>query len=215
MSAISPEALLRQLNWRYATKKFDASRTISPEDWQTLEQALILTPSSYGLQPWKFVVVTDPGIRQELVGHSWRQSQVADASHLVVLAIKKDLGEPEIDRHLIRVSEVRGIALESLAGFRKLLIGSLVPPKGFEINEWATRQAYIALGSFMTAAAMLGIDTCPMEGINPAKYDELLGLTELGYATVVACPAGYRADDDKYAAIPKVRYKADDVILRR
>lgn len=215
MSAISPEALLRQLNWRYATKKFDASRTISPEDWQTLEQALILTPSSYGLQPWKFVVVTDPAIRQELVGHSWRQSQVADASHLVVLAIKKDLGEPEIDRHLIRVSEVRGIALESLAGFRKLLIGSLVPPKGFEINEWATRQAYIALGSFMTAAAMLGIDTCPMEGINPAKYDELLGLTELGYATVVACPAGYRADDDKYAAIPKVRYKADDVILRR
>jgi nitroreductase len=214
MTAISSDALLRQLNWRYATKKFDPARKISAEDWQALEQVLILTPSSYGLQPWKFVVVTDVPLRQQLMGHSWRQSQVVDASHLVVLAIKKDLGEPEIDRYLARIAEVREIALESLAGFRKMLIGNLVPPKDFAINEWATRQAYIALGSFMTAAAVLGIDTCPMEGINPAKYDEVLGLGALGYATVVACPAGYRAHDDKHAAIPKVRFKLDDVIIR-
>lgn len=214
MSAISSAALLRQLNWRYATKKFDSTRTISPEDWQALEQVLILTPSSFGLQPWKFVVVTDPVLRQQLVAHSWRQNQIADASHLVVLAIKKDLGEPEIDRYLARIAEVRGVALESLTGFRKMLIGSLVPPKGFDINEWATRQAYIALGSFMTAAAVLGIDTCPMEGIDPAMYDQVLGLDSIGYTTVVACPAGYRAHDDKYAGIPKVRFKADDVILR-
>jgi nitroreductase len=214
MSAITSAALLRQLNWRYATKKFDPTRKISAEDWDALEQVLVLTPSSYGLQPWKFVVVTNPELRQQLMGHSWRQSQVADASHLVVLAIKKDLGEPEIDRYLTRIAEVREVAMESLAGFRKMLMGSLVPPKGFDINEWATRQAYIALGSFMTAAAVIGIDTCPMEGIDPAKYDHILGLSELGYATVVACPAGYRAPDDKNAAIPKVRYKTDDVILR-
>ncbi|MDB5384617.1 MAG: nitroreductase [Planctomycetaceae bacterium] len=214
MSAISSAALLRQLNWRYATKKFDPARKISVDDWQALEQVLVLTPSSFGLQPWKFVVVTDPALRQQLVAHSWRQSQVTEASHLVVLAIKKDLGEPEIDRYLARIAEVRAVALESLAGFRKMLIGSLVPPKDFDINEWATRQAYIALGSFMTAAAVIGIDTCPMEGIDPAKYDQVLGLDTLGYATVVACPAGYRAHDDKYAAIPKVRFKTDDVILR-
>jgi len=215
MSAITHSALLRQLNWRYATKKFDTSRQISVEDWRALEEVLVLTPSSFGLQPWKFVVVTDPATRQQLLAHSWRQAQVVEASHLVVMAIKKDLGEPEIDRYLSRIAEVRGVSIESLAGFRRMLVGSLVPPKGFEINEWATRQAYIALGNFMTAAAMLGIDTCPMEGIDPSKYDEVLGLAELGYATVVACPAGYRAQDDKYATIPKVRFKPEDVILRR
>lgn len=214
MSAISGSALLRQLNWRYATKKFDPTRIIPAEDWQALEQVLILTPSSFGLQPWKFVVITDPVLRQQLLAHSWRQTQVVDASHLVVLAIKKDLGEPEIDRYLARIAEVRDVSLESLAGFRKMLVSSLVPPRGFHIDEWATRQAYIALGSFMTAAAVMGIDTCPMEGIDPAKYDEVLGLNELGYSTVVACPAGYRAHDDKYAVIPKVRFKPDDVILR-
>ena len=213
MSAISSTELLKQLNWRYATKKFDSTRSISAEDWQALEHVLVLTPSSFGLQPWKFVVVTDLGIRQQLVAHSWNQTQVVEASHLVVLAIKKDLGPPEIDRYLARMAEVRGSSLESLAGLRKMLIGSLVPPKGFEINEWATRQAYIALGNFLTAAAMLGIDTCPMEGFVPAQYDEILGLPEKGLTAAVACAAGYRAADDKYAALPKVRFPASKLIV--
>lgn len=215
MQPIHPDHLLRHLNWRYATKKFDTTRTIPESEWKALEEALVLTPSSYGLQPWKFIIVTNKALRQQLLPLSWGQSQVVDASHLVVLAIKRDLGLPEIDRFVARVAEVRGVPVETLAGFHRMMAKTLTPPNlAFDINEWATRQVYIALGNFMTAAAMLGIDTCPMEGINPAKYDEVLGLTELGYGTIVACPAGYRAHDDKNALIPKVRFKTDDVVMR-
>ena len=132
----------------------------------------------------------------------------------MVLTARKDLSADDVDRYLMRISEIRGVAVENLAGFRKVMIGALVPPPpGFDINDWAAKQCYIALGNFMTAAALMGIDTCPMEGIEPAKYDALLGIAEQGYATVVACVAGYRAADDKYATTPKVRFAAADVIV--
>lgn len=215
MHSVSHETLLRQLQWRYATKKFDPSRIIPPAEWHALEQTLVLTPSSYGLQPWKFIVVTNAELRGQLLGHSWGQKQITEASHLVVFAIKKDLGLPEIERYVQRVAEVRGVPVDALAGFHRMMAKNLAPPPpGFDINEWATRQVYIALGNFMTAAAVIGIDTCPMEGIEPAKYDAVLGLNDLGYSTVVACPAGYRAVDDKSALHPKVRFKTEDVVLR-
>jgi nitroreductase len=215
MASVTHEMLLRQLQWRYATKKFDPTQKISNEVWDALEEVLVLTPSSYGLQPWKFIVVTNSAMRERLVAHSWGQRQIADASHLVVMAIKQDLGLPEIERYIQRVAEVRGVPPESLAGFHRMLAKNLAPPpEGLNINEWATRQVYIALGNFMTAAAILGIDTCPMEGIDPVKYDEVLGLGALGYSTVVACPAGYRAVDDRHATQPKVRFKTEDVVLR-
>lgn len=213
MNTIDPQALIAHLRWRYAVKRFDPARTIAADDWRALEEALVLTPSSYGLQPWKFFVISDQPLKDKLVPISWNQKQLADCSHVVVLAIKKDLAAADIDRYLARMAEVRGIAVEQLAGFRKLLISSFSPPPAdFNVNEWAVRQVYIALGNFMTAAAVLGIDTCPMEGIEPAKYDELLGLGAKGYATAVVCVAGYRAADDKYAALPKVRFKHEDVI---
>lgn len=215
MHVVTHETLLRQLRWRYATKKFDPTRIIPASEWQALEETLVLTPSSYGLQPWKFVVITNAQLREQLVPHSWGQRQVAEASHLLVLAIKQNLGLNDIERFVQRVAEVRGVPAESLAGFQRMMAKNLVPPPpGLDINEWATRQVYIALGNFMTAAAMVGIDTCPMEGIQPQKYDEVLGLQELGYRTVVACPAGYRAADDKSALHPKVRFKTDDVVMR-
>jgi nitroreductase len=215
MQPVTHETILHRLQWRYATKKFDPSRIIPDAEWRALEEALVLTPSSYGLQPWKFIVVTNRELRERLVGHSWGQKQIVDASHLVVMAIKRDLGRPEIERFVQRVAEVRGVPVESLVNFHRMMAKSLVPPPaGFDINEWATRQVYIALGNFMTAAALMGIDTCPMEGIDPVKYDEVLGLTALGYSTVVACPAGHRASDDKHATQPKVRFKSEDVILR-
>ncbi len=210
---VSNETLLQQLRWRYAVKRFDATRKISAEDWQTLEQALVLTPSSFGLQPWRFVVITDQAIKDQLVPISWGQRQVAEASHVVVFAARKPLTEADVDRYVARTSEVRGVAVESLAGFKKMMMSSLVPPPaGVDIQHWAALQSYIALGNFMTSAAMLGIDTCPMEGIVPEKYDELLGLPREGLGTVVVAVAGYRAPDDNYAVLPKVRFKAEDVI---
>ena len=212
---VSNETLLQQLRWRYAVKKFDPAQKVSVEDWQTLEQALVLTPSSFGLQPWRFVVITDQATKDQLVPISWGQRQVAEASHVVVFAVRKPLTGSDVDRHLVRTAEVRSAPVESLAGFKKLLMKSLVPPpEGFDIHHWAGLQAYIALGNFMTSAAMLGIDTCPMEGIVPEKYDELLGLPSEGYGTVVVCVAGHRAADDKYAVLPKVRFTAEDVVRR-
>jgi nitroreductase len=210
---VSNDTLLNQLRWRYATKQFDATRKISTDDWRTLEESLVLAPSSFGLQPWRFVVVTDQAIKDKLVPVSWNQRQVADASHMVVFAIKKNLGHLDVDRYLARMAEVRGVSSESLNGFRDVLIGFLTQPADkFDADNWAARQAYIALGQFMTSAALLGIDTCPMEGIEPARYDEILGLPAEGYQTVVVATAGYRAATDKYATLPKVRFATNDVI---
>ena len=212
-ATFAPEQVLEQLNWRYATKKFDPNKKIPEAVWKVLEQSLVLAPSSFGLQPWKFIVVRNPQIREQLVEHSWGQKQVVEASHLVVLAIKKDLNESDVDRYVQRMSEVQQVPLENLQKFANVVKGFMKqPPYPLDINAWSTRQTYIALGQYMTCAAMLGIDTCPMEGFVPDKYDEVLGLPAQGYKTVVVCPAGYRADDDKYATNPKVRNPTEDVV---
>ncbi|WP_397570073.1 NAD(P)H-dependent oxidoreductase [Schlesneria sp. T3-172] len=211
MSPIASDIVERQLEWRYATKMFDPTRVIPDSDWKRLEQTLVLTPSSFGLQPWRFLVVTGAETKARLKPASWNQAQIVDASHLVIFAIKKDLSAVEIDRHLERMAEVRGVAVESMQGLRRVMLGALHNP-AFDINEWASRQVYIALGFFMAAAAMMGIDTCPIEGFEPAKYDEILGLTEHGYQSTVIAAAGYRSDADKYARLPKVRFRTEDVI---
>jgi len=216
MSTISGESLLQQLNWRYATKKFDPTKKISAGDWSLLEQALILTASSYGLQPWKFIVVTDPTLKAKLRPASWNQAQVEECSHLVVFTAKQDVTEADLDRFIARTAEVRGATIESLAGYKGYMLGDLVKgPRHATIHEWAARQTYIAMGNLLTSAALLGIDACPFEGIEPAKYDQILGLVGTGYATVSACPVGYRAADDKYASAPKVRFEAKDVVDHR
>ena len=207
--------LLTALNWRYATKVFDSVKKIPADTWSALEASLVLTPSSYGLQPWKFIIIEDKELREQLVPHSWRQRQVADCSHLVVMTTKRTMTEADIDANLMRIAEVRGGTPDALAGFRKLLIGDVITGERSQyITTWAKMQAYIALGQFMTAAALLGIDTCPMEGFIADKYDELLGLEARGLTTAVLCPAGYRSADDRYASLPKVRFKSSDVIER-
>ena len=210
---VSNDTIVNQLRWRYATKQFDSNKKISAVDWATLEESLVLTPSSFGLQPWRFIVVTDPATKEKLVPVSWDQGQIADASHVVVFAIKKNVGAPEVNHYMNRIAQVRGVSAESLNGFRDVLLDFLSQPaEQFDVNFWSTRQVYIALGNFMTSAALLGIDTCPMEGIEPAKYDEILGLDAQGYKTVVVAAAGYRAASDKYATLPKVRFAPEDVI---
>lgn len=209
------DVLLQQLNWRYATKKFDSTRVISQADWDTLEEALILTPSSFGLQPWKFFVITDPATKQKLMPVSWGQKQLVECSHVVVFAIKKHLGVREIDAFLQRTCQVRNIKMDQLQGYRDMMLGNLVEgPRSININVWALNQAYIALGNFMTSAALLGIDTCPIEGFEAHQYDQLLGLAKRDLSAAVVCVAGYRAEDDKYAKLPKVRFEKNEVIER-
>jgi nitroreductase len=213
-TAIStPESVLDQLQWRYATKKFDPTQIIPSETWAILEQSLVLAPSSFGLQPWKFFVIRNPEMRQKLLGASWNQTQVVEASHLVVFAVKKDINAADVDRYIERMADVQQVPAENLQGFSGIVKGFLEkPPFEFDVNEWSTRQVYIALGQFMTSAAMLSIDTCPMEGFEPAQYNELLGLPQQGYSAVVVCPAGYRSVEDKSASRPKVRYSLEDVV---
>lgn len=210
---VSNATIEQQLGWRYATKVFDPTRIIAEADWLTLERTLVLTPSSFGLQPWQFHVVTNPEIKARLRPASWNQSQITDASHIVVFAIKKDLSVAEIDRFIARTAEVRSVPAESLEKFRQMLIRSL-QSASFDINEWAARQVYIALGFFMATAAIMGIDTCPIEGFEPQKYDDILDLSSQGYSSCVVAAAGYRSETDKYATVPKVRYKHEDVIRR-
>ncbi len=213
MTPLAESQLLEALNWRYATKKFDRTKKIPAETWAALEQALVLSPSSCGLQPWKFIVITDQAVKDKLVPLSWGQSQPADCSHLVVFAVRKNLDEAYVDRFVARIAEVRGVPIESLAGYRGMMLGAVnKAAAGGYLDTWQTHQIYIALGQFMASAALIGVDTCPMEGIEPANYDEALGLAGTGYTTVVVCPAGYRAADDKYATLPKVRFAAADVV---
>lgn len=205
--------LLHALNWRYATKTFDASKIIPEATWKTLEETLVLSPSSFGLQPYRFLVVKDDAIRKQLQPHSWNQTQVVDASHYVVFVARTGITENEIDAFLNRIVEVRGIPRESLEGYRGMMYGSLLSP-GAEarIPHWAALQAYIALGNLMTAASLVGVDTCAIEGFAPAEYDAILGLKEQGYASVVCCALGYRSAEDKYADLAKVRKTAADLI---
>lgn len=189
MQPIPASQLLDNLSWRYATKQFDASRKIPAELWKTLEQAALLAPSSYGLQPWGFVVVTNPSVREKLRGASWNQPQITDASHLVVFCARADLTRVDVDRYVDKITEVRGVTRDAIAGYRDMMLGTVEAP-GANHLHWNQRQVYIALGFFLSAAAMLGIDACPMEGFDAAKYNEILGLAAQGLsATVVATRA--------------------------
>lgn len=213
MQTVSPEVLLAQLNWRYAVKKFDANRKIAPGTWSTLEKAMVLSPSSYGLQPWRFLVVQDSKVREKLRPVSWNQSQITDASHMVVFLRREKLTAADVEKYVDRIVEVRKAPREVLNDYRNMMLGTVNNP-ATDHAAWNSRQVYIALGFFLSAAAMLGIDACPMEGIDSAKYDEILNLKGTGYTTTVVATAGYRAEDDMFAKMAKVRFAENDMIVR-
>ena len=214
MHPVPPDATLTQLRWRYATKKFDPARKIAPDLWAGLEQAAALSPSSYGLQPWKFVVVTDPEVRKKLHPASWNQPQILDASHLVVFAAKNPPTPADVERHVARTEQVRGLTPGVLDDLKKRILGSLSRMTEKDAHAWAARQCYIALGVFLSACALAGVDACPMEGFQPEKYDEILGLTAKGLSAVVIATAGYRHPDDPAAKFAKSRFPVDEVIER-
>ena len=213
MNPISHQQLLDQLNWRYATKQFDSTRKIHTEDWASLEEALRLSPSSVGLQPWKFLVINDPELRAKLQPASYGQAQIVDASHLVVFTTKVNLGEADVDAHIAKVAEVKGVPVEDLAPLKAMAMGGIVSGKSDEERRaWAFNQTYIALGNLLTSAALLGIDACPMEGFSRDEYNRILGLTEQGLGSAGVATLGYRSSGDKYGTAPKVRFDRDEVI---
>jgi nitroreductase len=210
-AATSPEALLAGLRRRYAVKKFDPAGKIPDAAWSALEEALVLAPSSYGLQPWKFFVVEDPGLRAKLKPASWEQTQITDAHKLVVFAVKKDFGAADVERFVERISEVRRIPKEMLDGYKKMMLASAaLPPE--KVAAWLIRQVYIALGVFLTSASALGVDACPMEGFDKDQYDAILDLPAKGYNAVVVATAGVRSADDAAASQAKVRFAKSEVV---
>lgn len=214
MTSITAKTLTEALEWRYATKKFDPARRIPDETWSALERALVLAPSSFGLQPWKFFVVRDAATREKLSAASWGQRQPVDCSHFVVFAGRKGYDAKDLEHFIGRTAEVRGTTRESLKGYADIIAGSADKArKGGYLDSWLARQVYIALGQFLASAALLGIDACPMEGLDPAEYDRILRLAGMGYTALCAGAAGYRAADDKYAGLPKVRFKAEEIIV--
>ena len=213
---IPAKQLLEALQWRYATKMFDPEKPIDPDTWQALEQALVLTASSYGLQPWTFLVITDPAIRAELRPHSWNQSQITDCSHLVVLLSKRTITPADADRLIEATATTRALESAALAGYRQMIQVDLIEgPRSRIVEEWAARQVYIALGNLLSSAALLGVDTCAIEGFSPAEYDRILQLDGSDYRSCVVCACGHRSADDKYASLAKVRYSATDLIEHR
>lgn len=207
------KTLLQALEWRYAVKQFDSTRKISDADWKVLEQALVMSPSSYGLQPWKFLVVQDLSLREKLKAVSWSQSQVTDCSHYVVFLTKEKMDEAHVDEFIKRTSDVRGTPLEKLKAYRDMMIGDVVSgPRSAVALPWMQRQAYIAMGFLMEAAALLKIDTCALEGLDPVAYDEILNLKKDGYRTVACVALGYRSETDQYQNAKKVRFETSRVI---
>jgi nitroreductase len=208
--------LIEKLNWRYSAKRFDASRKLTASQWSTIEAAMVLSPSSYGLQPWKFLVIESPEIRKALRVVSWNQSQVEDCSHFVVFLAKSTITATDVERYVDHVAKVRKQPKEKLTGLYNSIVKDVVTgPRSQEVRGWTARQTYIALGQTMTAAAMLGIDTCPMEGLDPQRYDEILGLHASGYYTACALAIGFRHPDDWLAKEKKVRFDTRDVVQFR
>ena len=208
------ESILEQLNWRYAVKTYDAAKKVSEADWAILEESLSLAPSSYGIQPYKFIVITDPETREKLKPAAYGQTQIIDASHLVVVAFKKTLNDEDIEHFVDRIIEVRGQDRESLAQYEADMKGAAKRSvDAGKIESWNSRQAYIALGFLLETAALLGIDATPMEGFDAEQFNEILGLTD--FSAVVLAAVGYRdADKDWLAPLPKVRKPLNELIVR-
>lgn len=209
-TTVTPTQITSALNWRYATKAFDPSKKIPADLWKTLEEALRLSPSSFGLQPWKFFVVTDPATREKLKAAAWNQGQVTEASHLVVLARKADVTVADVEKLINTTATANGIPASALDGYKGMMSGFVSNPS-LDKSAWAAKQVYIALGFLLESAALLGLDACPMEGFDAKAFDEILGLPAKGYHAQVIAAVGYRSASDKYAQGKKVRYPAAEM----
>jgi nitroreductase len=204
---------IQDANWRYATKKFDATKKVSNEDLETLKEAIRLSSSSYGLQPYKVLIVENPELRAQLQPVSWGQTQIVDASHLIVFANVTNIGETEIDAYFKNLTETRNIPMEALQGYADFMKSKITSLSEEAKNIWTSKQTYLALGNLLNAAAELKIDVTPMEGFEPEQYNEILGLKKLGLNASLVAPIGYRHEEDATQHYVKVRKSNDELFL--
>jgi nitroreductase len=204
---------IKDANWRYATKKFDATKKISAEDFASLKEAIRLSASSYGLQPYKILIIENPEVRAQLQPASWGQSQIVDASHLLVFANITNFGETEIDATINNMATTRNIPLEALQGYGDFMKSKLVGLPDDVKSNWTSKQTYLALGNLLNAAAELKIDVTPMEGFEPEKYNEILGLDKLGLNASLVATIGYRHEEDATQHYAKVRKSNEELFV--
>ncbi len=205
--------LLESLNWRYATKKFDPTKKLSADQLHEIQETLRLSASSYGLQPSGFLIVNDPTVRANIQEHAWGQSQISDASHLIVLCARRTIDEAYIDSYIHTIAATRGMKPEDLAHFKGMMMSTVNGRTPADLAEWMKKQTYIALGFLLSAAAHLKIDACPMEGFDAAKVDQDVGLAAKNLTAVVLCPIGFRAADDETATYKKVRFPKEKLFI--
>src|SRR6187431_2578778 len=196
---------LNNQNWRYATKKFDATKKVSTEDLHTLKEAIRLSSSSYGLQPYKVIIVENPKLRAQLQPASWGQSQIIDASHLFIFANDTNIGDQAIDEFLNTMSVTRETPIEALSGYGNFMKSKISTLEPAIKNDWTSKQTYLALGNLLNAAAELKIDVTPMEGFDPVRVNEILGLDEMGLNATLIATIGYRHEEDATQHLAKVR----------
>lgn len=204
--------ILEKLTWRYATKKFDPAKKLEQGQLERIIRATSLSASSYGLQPYKVIVVTDPAVREQLKAVSWNQPQITDASHLLIFARYDNLEEQHVDQYMENIASTRQLQRTQLNGFEDVVKGTVKALDKDAAAIWTGKQAYLALGTLLTACAADGVDACPMEGFNAAAYDEILGLKEKNLRTVVIAAIGFRAEDDGMQHVKKVRKPLEDFV---
>ena len=200
-----------KLNWRYATKKFNPEKSLSEEQVDYLQKSIQLSASSYGLQPYEVFVVTDKETKEKLKEAAWNQSQLTDASHVFIFAGLKKLNENYIDSYLENISKIREIKVQDLSGLKDMLTSNIVEKPEEQQKIWAQKQAYIALGNLLSAAAHLKVDTCPMEGFDAKKIDQVLGISGTNLTTAVIATAGYRSYEDQMQHAKKVRKQENEL----
>ncbi len=204
---------LESQNWRYATKKFDSSKKISNSDLDILKEAIRLTSSSYGLQPYKILIVENPETRAKLQPASWGQTQIIDASHLIVFANFTKIDTDDIDAFFKNICETRNIPLEPLLGYKEFMTNAISNKSADEVNIWNQKQTYLALGNLLNVAADLKIDACPMEGFDAKQYNEILGLDKLNLNAALVATIGYRSNEDATQNFKKVRKSNKDLFI--
>jgi len=205
--------IINSLEWRYAIKKFDSAKKLSNQQIETLKKAFNLTPTSFGLQPIKMIVIQNKELQEKFVELSYFQRQVADASHLLIICIKNDTTSVDINSYFNLEKETRNIEESTISNFRKQLLDMYENKTVEERNLSAIYQAYIALGNLMTVCALEKIDACPIEGFIPKKVDELLNLKELNLSSVLMLPVGFRDKNDIMSTMKKVRRPLNEMII--